>query len=55
MSDSEDVDVRCKRCGKSMGSATVRSGSDYALRKMRWILGRLNCADCELERVETGR
>lgn len=45
--NSEDVDVRCKQCGREMGSATVRSTSDFALRKMRWILTRLACANCE--------
>lgn len=45
--DSEDVDVRCKACGKQMGSATVRSASPRALDKMKWILGRLLCPTCE--------
>ena len=44
--DSDDVDVRCKKCD-IMGSATVRSRSQRALDKMKWILGRLLCQRCE--------
>lgn len=47
MTDSDDVEVRCKGCGARMGSATVRSASAFALRKMRWILTRLNCEKCD--------
>lgn len=45
--NSEDVDVRCKGCGKVLGTATVRSASSFALRKMAWILTRLQCEQCE--------
>lgn len=45
--DSEDVEARCKQCGRSMGNATVRSTNPRSLQKMKWILGRLLCPACE--------
>ncbi len=48
MSDSEDVEMRCRSCGVLMGTATVRSQSRRTIQKVVWLLReRLRCPKCE--------
>ncbi len=49
---SEDTEIRCKSCGKliAQATATIRADNSGAgqriISQARWLLGRLQCADC---------
>lgn len=52
MSDSVELDIRCKSCGKQIegATATIRANSNGGGERIRsqakWILGRLQCRVC---------